>query len=192
MSTRTTIPVEVIDKVFTLYYRLPDGSRTPMEEYSIYKFIVERTQALRPLGKDIFRKKAFEAAIGAVAEQLILEDDYGMCGVHRYNYSMWMNIEQMSDVEIIDLNKYLDFFGNLKYDGTRQDFFSNRRRVQLDTKTMDKVLLASFQFILEVELERLKVFLLYGIPVQDWYSVFQTKSPDAQEAVERKLAIVLS
>ena len=191
MSTKSTLVPALIDKVFTFEHRTPDDTFIPIHEFPLHKFIVERSASIKFGGKDIFKRRAFEVAIDATVSQLLREDDYGSSHVGHYSYQLEWSFRDLTSADVIELNRYFGYFGNIKYDESEQVFYSNRKRVQIDIKSMDKFLIGSLQLVLEVELERLKPFLLHGIPMEDWYVAFNAKDSKRQELVRRKLAEVL-
>ncbi len=174
---------KIIAKVLDFDYHLPEHSDRYFQEYPVYKFVSEKAKNIGHHQTTFLKKAAGAVAINAVAEQFIQNENRGYCNADRHKSQLIGNLQRLDTGELPELSEYLGVFHGLVYDESEDIFIGQKPTVRIKPRALEIVLSTVILLEIEVELERLKMYLVHGVDREEWIELIGWKIEEEREAV---------
>lgn len=174
---------QLSEKIFDFSFGMPEFSDSSLEETEIYKTLRASAEKLRPSRLGDFERETFNCAVKIISLQFVFRDWHGDATVRSIRQSLENIFEMKLNVQDIEsLSEYFSVFKKTKTVHSIPKLFGTVleevKEENIFDETKNGVLLYCIMSLVEIHLERLKVFYIYGLPKQFWYDMYSIRDND--------------
>ncbi len=168
---------QLSEKIFDFSFDMPEFSDSALEETKVYKTLRVSAEKLKPSRLGDLEREAFNCAVKIISMQFVNRDNNGDVNVRSIRQSLENIFERkLNALEIESLSEYFSVFKKIKMTQSIPKLFGTAveeaKEENIYEETKNGVLLYCVMSLVEIHLERLKVFYIYGIPKQFWYELY--------------------
>ncbi len=175
----------IFPKIFHEFdYKLPSDFEGELGEHDLFCAISDKAQILISKRTSEYQQELFWVALKIITSALISGEGGHTANISLIRQSAHFAFEKLTLEEIDKLSSYYGISKSMKEDQTGQFFITDTQGEMLHHTTVEKIIVTAFLLDVEIELERLKIFLQYGVSPQFWYPVFDANDSGEQARID--------
>ncbi len=168
---------QLSEKIFDFSFDMPEFSDSSLEETKVYKTLCATAEKLQPSRLGDFERATFNCAVKIISLQFVFRDWHGDATVRSIRQSIENIFElKLNAQDIESLSEYFSVFKKIKMAHSIPKLFGiaveETKEENIYDETKNGVLLYCVMSLVEIHLERLKVFCIHGLPKQFWYDMY--------------------